>query len=129
MPPKKHVAALNDYGIGIEHETARADQIAILEESLQDVTDKRLQERFYFVTAVILLLDVLLLIDCPLYLGFFIVIVEAPILLSLAEKWGVEQIGYWTKSLVALIHKYFDMLIAKYLSKGDKPNDQTVEGI
>lgn len=123
MPLDKSVT-VDDYGIsGLASESseaARAEQINRLENALQDITDKRLQDRFYFVTAIALLLDILMLPDVPQYLGIFILAVEAIALLSLAEKWGVEQVGEITKRLEAIVHKHCEAYMSRNKTKENR---------
>lgn len=80
--------------------------IAELEKCLADAKDMRYQDRFYFVTALILLLDVLLLKECNSILVAFVCTVEFVVIMSLADKWGIEQISVWAEKGLTAFKTY-----------------------
>jgi hypothetical protein len=115
--PSKNKPNSNDFFSG--EETAQSQQIATLEESLQSIKDSRYEERFYFVTAIILLFDIIALKDAPIYLAIPVIIMEFIVWATLAERWGVEQIAFWIKRLEALAHTYCAARKSKKNSQDD----------
>lgn len=82
--------------------------------ALQSIKEKRLSERFYFVVAIILLLDICLLQKTNNILTLFFVIVESIIILSLADRWSVNSFCDWTNKGISLFHRHCDIQIAKF---------------
>lgn len=86
-------------------------------EKYQRLKKERKQERFYYVAVIALLLDILLLSDKGTVLSGFVLAVEGTLLLSLADKWGVNQVCDWTQKGLDLAHKRYDSLILKFSKK------------
>lgn len=72
-------------------------QVDKLEQDLQHLTNKRYEERFFYVTAIILLIDGYILPDAHGLFIFFVFIIEIPIILALAQKWRVDEVVVWAR--------------------------------
>lgn len=93
-----------------EEPTPKDKQIEELQQSLAEERDARAEERFYWLTAVVILVD--LLAAPNVGAAFFpIFMLEVVILLALAHKFGIDPV-------VILLQRLFDKLLKRADGQG-----------
>ncbi|MGZ9097222.1 MAG: hypothetical protein ACXW30_02865 [Micavibrio sp.] len=80
---------------------------------LQEIKEKRLQERFYYVCAIVIICNILFAQTTPKTVIVITALMEIPILLSLAERWGVRAVCEWTDKGFDVFKKYCETKIPK----------------
>jgi pilus assembly protein TadC len=82
-----------------------ADQLAILEQRIEQIRDSRDEERFFFILVIVILMDFIAIIATHSFLVLIPFLLELPALAWLAKRFGVEEFAIWIERTAAAIEK------------------------
>lgn len=80
-----------------------SERVQTLEDALKKSEDRRKAERFYFIVSLTLFINIIGLCNAGIIVSLTTYATECAILLSLAERWNVNGVTRWARTVGAFV--------------------------